>query len=59
MFDTAPVTCPYCFEQLDVYVDPESEGELIRDCDICCRPWSLHVSRGVDGELVVRALRAQ
>ena len=59
MYDTAFVTCPYCFEGLDVYVDPESEGELIRDCDVCCRPWALYVSRSIDGELFVEAGRAQ
>jgi hypothetical protein len=59
MDDTAPLTCPYCFENVEVYIDPQSEGELIRDCDVCCRPWSLQVSRGVDGELFVRANRAQ
>jgi len=59
MDDTALLTCPYCFENVEVYVDPQSEGELIRDCDVCCRPWSLQVSRGVDRELFVRASRAQ
>lgn len=59
MEDTAWVTCPYCFERVEVYVDPQSEGEWVRDCDVCCRPWSLRVSRGVDGELFVQANRAQ
>ena len=59
MDDTALLTCPYCFEAVEVYIDPQSEGELIRDCDVCCRPWSLQVSRGADGELFVRANRAQ
>ncbi len=59
MLDTARVTCPYCFEELDVYMDPETEGELVRDCDVCCRPWALFVSRTVDGDLIVQALRAQ
>ncbi len=59
MNDTASVACPYCFEQLEVYVDPETEGELIRDCDVCCRPWALRVSRDVDGALFVHAARAQ
>ena len=59
MNDTALVTCPYCFEQLEVYVDPETEGELIRDCDVCCRPWALRVNRDVDGALFVDATRAQ
>jgi len=58
MDDTAELTCPYCFEQVEVYVDPQSEGELIRDCDVCCRPWVMQVSRGVDGELLVRVTRS-
>ena len=59
MDDTAWLTCLYCFENVEVYIDPQSEGELIRDCDVCCRPWSLQVSRGANGELFVRANRAQ
>lgn len=59
MEDTAAVTCPYCFETLDVYVDPETSGELVRDCDVCCRPWTLRVSRDFDGALFVHAERAQ
>ena len=59
MNDTAEVTCPYCLEQIDIYIDPQSEGELIRDCDVCCRPWTLQVSRDEAGELFVAAERAQ
>ena len=59
MDDTVLLTCPYCFEDVEVYIDPQSEGELIRDCDVCCRPWSLQVRRGADGELFVQANRAQ
>ena len=59
MDDTARVTCPYCFESVEVYIDPQSEGELIRDCDVCCRPWTLQVSRGADGSLVVHVSRTQ
>ncbi len=57
--DTALVTCPYCFETVEVYIDPETKGQMIRDCDVCCHPWALHVSRGADGELLVEATRAQ
>ena len=59
MNDTAQLICPYCFESLEVYIDPQSEGELIRDCDVCCRPWTLEVSRGADGALIVHVSRAQ
>lgn len=59
MEDTVQISCPYCFESLEVYIDPQSEGELIRDCDVCCRPWLLQVARGVDGSLSVRVSCAQ
>ena len=59
MDDTATVICPYCFEELEVYVDPESEGQLIRDCDVCCRPWALQVTRDGEGTLFLLATRAQ
>ena len=59
MDDTSTVACPYCFEVVEIYVDPQSEGELIHDCDVCCRPWSLMVSRDQDGALTVSATRAQ
>ncbi|MGB5266543.1 MAG: CPXCG motif-containing cysteine-rich protein [Polyangiales bacterium] len=58
MDDTAELTCPYCFEQVEVYVDPQSEGQLIRDCDVCCRPWAMQVSRSADGELFVQVARS-
>ncbi|HSN81718.1 MAG TPA: CPXCG motif-containing cysteine-rich protein [Polyangiales bacterium] len=59
MHDTADLICPYCFEHVEVYIDPDDEGQLIRDCDVCCRPWALHVRRDPDGALIVQALRAQ
>jgi len=59
MYDTAEIICPYCFEQVEVSIDPDDQGELIRDCDVCCRPWLLHVSRDGDGQLRIDALRSQ
>ena len=59
MDDTADVICPYCLEQIEIYVDPETIGELIYDCDVCCRPLAIQVSRSDEGELFVRASRSQ
>ena len=59
MNDTVELTCPYCFEQVEIYVDPANEGELIRDCDVCCRPWALRVTRNDRGEPIVQAFRSQ
>ena len=57
--DTVDVICPYCYERMEIYVDPQTVGEVIRDCDVCCRPWSLHIARGEEGDLHVAADRAQ
>jgi hypothetical protein len=57
--DVATVTCPYCFEPIELYVDPDSTGEMVQDCDVCCRPWAVDVSRDADGSLIVSVGRAQ
>ena len=32
-------TCPYCGEAFRPALDPtEVEGEMIQDCEVCCRP---------------------
>lgn len=59
MSDTGTVICPYCFEVVEVYVDPETVGELVQDCDVCCNPWRLLVARSAQGELSLQAERAQ
>ncbi len=59
MDDTSEVICPYCFERVEIYVDPETRGELVQDCDVCCRPLALFIARTEDGELSIRAVRAQ
>jgi transposase-like protein len=57
--DEATVTCPYCSEPQLVVVDPETSGDMVHDCDVCCRPWLLRVSRDGEGNLTVDASRAQ
>ena len=42
------VTCPYCGEVVDIYLEPDVEGTLVQDCEVCCNPWQLRVSG--DGE---------
>lgn len=54
------IQCPYCFEVLTVWLDPMSRGEMVRDCEVCCRPWLLRVERRGPGEPVrVYVQRAQ
>jgi hypothetical protein len=38
------ITCPYCGEEVEIYLEPEIRGALVQDCDVCCNPWQLEVS---------------
>ena len=38
------VTCPYCGEDLEIYLEPESAGSFVQDCEVCCNPWRLRVA---------------
>ena len=32
-------TCPYCWQQISMLLDPSEECiEYIEDCEVCCRP---------------------
>ena len=37
------VTCPYCGEQVQIYVEPDVRGTLVQDCEVCCNPWRVRV----------------
>jgi hypothetical protein len=57
MEDTFLVTCPYCGEDVEIYVEPEMRGSFVQDCEVCCNPWRVRVSRE-DGERQVEVGRA-
>jgi hypothetical protein len=37
------VTCPYCGEVVEIYLEPDVMGTLIQDCEVCCNPWRIRV----------------
>lgn len=43
--------CPYCWETVEVWVDPggSTEQRYVEDCSVCCRPWQ--VVAWIDEEL--------
>lgn len=57
--DALTVTCPYCFEAVELVLDPDTYGSFVQDCDVCCNPWSVHVARDPDGDAIVDVTRAQ
>jgi hypothetical protein len=46
--DTFDVTCPYCGEAVEIYLEPDLEGTLVQDCEICCNPWLVTITRDED-----------
>ncbi len=52
LFQTeADVTCPYCGEAVQITLDPDGgeEQEYVQDCEVCCRPWTVHVTYDDEG----------
>lgn len=43
------VTCPYCGEEIEVFIEEDVRGSFVQDCEVCCNPWLVRVARGVDG----------
>lgn len=37
------VTCPYCAEEIAIYLEPEIRGTFVMDCQVCCNPWQVRV----------------
>ena len=57
MDDSFTITCPYCGEDVEIYVEADVEGGLIQDCEVCCNPWLVRVL-DEDGERTVDVSRA-
>jgi hypothetical protein len=45
------ITCPYCWEPIEITLDLSVETQQqVEDCSVCCRPIVVRYS-AVDGEL--------
>ena len=42
------VTCPYCGEEGEIYLAPDVRGTLVQDCEVCCNPWLVRITRDGD-----------
>jgi len=58
MIDHAEVTCPWCFETVEISIEADVEGAFVQDCEVCCHPWSVRASRDEEGQLSVDIDRA-
>src|SRR5258705_11570745 len=39
MDDQFLVTCPYCDEEVEIYLESDVKGSFVQDCEVCCNPW--------------------
>ena len=46
------VQCPYCGENVSLYLEADVKGDLIQDCEVCCRPWAIQVVHNQNGRNV-------
>lgn len=60
LFDKT-ITCPYCWENFSIFVEPSSEvGECyIEDCYVCCRPIEIYVASKSEDFIEIRVSRIE
>lgn len=57
MLDTRSIQCPYCWETIEIVIDPsETEQQYVEDCSVCCRPIQLHIQITPKGKYKIQAL---
>ena len=44
MDDYFTVTCPYCGETSEIFIEPDVGGSFVQDCEVCCNPWLVRVT---------------
>lgn len=56
----AEVECPYCGEVNEISLDAAGGAtqDYVEDCQVCCRPWQVHVVYGLRGAVEVRVEQA-
>jgi len=47
--DAFPVTCPYCGEAVEMHIEEDVRGTFVQDCEVCCNPWLVRVTRSSSG----------
>jgi len=45
--------CPYCGETITLLIDFSADVQnYIEDCEVCCRPITVKISRGIDNNQI-------
>ena len=59
MTEYLEVACPHCGELVELDLAPDTLGKLIQDCDVCCRPCEITVTRDEWGDPEVSVERSE
>ena len=60
MIEYARVDCPYCGESFETTVDLSGGDQVyVEDCAVCCRPITLVLNVGDDGDFTLASQRDQ
>jgi hypothetical protein len=51
--DTFTVVCPFCGEEVEIFIEADVRGTFIQDCEVCCNPWLVRAGRSLDGTDVI------
>jgi hypothetical protein len=51
--------CPYCWQFVEPPLEDDLHGEMVWDCEVCCRPWLIRIRQDHDGTRQVSVERAQ
>ncbi|HEX6322099.1 MAG TPA: CPXCG motif-containing cysteine-rich protein [Vicinamibacterales bacterium] len=41
--DSFSFECPFCGEQVEIFVELDVRGSFVQDCEVCCNPWLVRV----------------
>lgn len=55
----AEYQCPYCWQWVVPPLEIDLVGDLVWDCEVCCRPWLIRISVDLEGNQQVRIERSQ
>lgn len=59
MIQTETITCPYCWQPIEIVLDLSVESQRqVEDCSVCCRPIVI-TYRAEDGELAELDVEAE
>ncbi|HUQ51527.1 MAG TPA: CPXCG motif-containing cysteine-rich protein [Gammaproteobacteria bacterium] len=59
MIQFETITCPYCWEAIEISVDLSIDSQQqVEDCSVCCRPIVITYS-AAEGELVALDVAAE